>query len=369
VDEPTVITKHVTSPVIVVPLPSKQCNEGWDYQSKGQDWDCDCSEGREQSPINLPPKEDAVISPIKPIFSFNPVKAKKEITNGSGQHETTKTLQIKNKDNALRIKHKYFGKTVTLDGALYTAEEIVFHTPSEHTINGKVFDMEMQVIHYGKSKGDLAKQLVLSFLFKKKPGVYNKFIDDLDFFNLPSQISKKRAILADLFIPKIFYNAKFEDVPSMKPFSFYTYQGSLTAPPCSERTIHYVASEPIPLGSSAIQLFQEAIRIPDQLNQATGEILISDVPPENNRSIQPLNGRAVFYYSAEQFCGIGGEPGKKSFLKSAYKSIEAVDGKNQVKGHYEKFPTHVTEYYYVDGPKPSGMPGAYVVSAKEALAK
>ena len=49
------------------------------------------------------------------------------------------------------------GKIVTLDGAIYVAEEIVFHTPSEHTIQGKRFPLEVQIIHYGQSKGDIAK--------------------------------------------------------------------------------------------------------------------------------------------------------------------------------------------------------------------
>ena len=100
----------------------------------------------------------------------------------------------------------------------------------------------MQVIHYGKTKGDIAKQIVLSFLFKKSPGVYNKFIDDLDFFNLPNPNTKKRAILNPIFIPKIFYSSDFNNIAVQKTFSLHTYQGSLTVHPCSKKTIQYVAS-------------------------------------------------------------------------------------------------------------------------------
>ena len=352
---PTIITRKVTQPIIMIPLASKQCNEGWDYASKGQDWNCECAEGKEQSPIDLPPKDKAILSPVKPIFEFNEVQPKQELTTEEGQHETTKFLTIKNKHNTLKIKHKYFGKTITLDGSIFTAEEIVFHTPSEHKINGKSYEMEMQVIHYGKTKGDIAKQIVLSFLFKKSPGVYNKFIDDLDFFNLPNPITKKRAILNPIFIPKIFYTTDYNDVPVQKTFSFYTYQGSLTAPPCTERTIHYVAAEPIKIGSSALQLFQEAIRIPDMVS-STGNVIISNIPPENNRILQPLNGRAVFYYSKKKFCGIDS---KEGLLK--------IGGRGKKHGHYEKVLKKITDYYYVNGPKPSGLPGAYVVGRKEAM--
>ena len=201
------------------------------------------------------------------------MRTKSEETTSSGQFKSTKILSIKHKDHALRIKHKYFGKTVTLDGGLYTAEEIVFHTPSEHQIDGKTYDMEMQVIHYGKSKGDIAKQIVLCFLFQSKAGVYNKFIDDLDFFNLPNSNTKRRLLLNPLFIANIFYSADQEGTPILKPFSFYTYQGSLTQPPCTERSVVYVAAKPIKLGTSAIQLFQEAIRVPDKMTP-TGTLLL-----------------------------------------------------------------------------------------------
>jgi len=115
------------------------------------------------------------------------------------------------------------GKATTIDGAVYIAEEIVFHTPAEHTINGKVYDMEVQIVHYGVTKGDIAKQLILSFLIEKKAGVYNQFFDDLDVFNLPDSINKKKNLMNNLFIPKLFFRSDKGDMPMMKPFSFYTY--------------------------------------------------------------------------------------------------------------------------------------------------
>ena len=41
----TVITKKITQPVLLIPLPSPKCNESWDYVLKGQDWNCECSDG------------------------------------------------------------------------------------------------------------------------------------------------------------------------------------------------------------------------------------------------------------------------------------------------------------------------------------
>src|SRR5690606_28779668 len=127
--------------------------------------------------------------------------------------------------------------------------------------------------------------------------------------------------------------------------------GSLTKPPCSENTIVYVAAEPIQLGSTAIQLFQEALRIPDMRNSETGDIKISNFIPMSNRDVQPLNGRPVFFYDAEKYCGAN--PAKRKPPKP--------------EGHYEKMQQTLTQYFYVNGERPSGVPGAYVVSDKEAL--
>ena len=343
--EPTVIEKTVNQPIILIPLPSRMCNENWDYIRHGANWECDCAEGKEQSPINLPPAEKAIQSPIKPLFQYENVDTKSSFSTLDEQMKEGDFIKIKNIDGALRIFHQYFGKIVTLDGAVYNAEEIVFHTPGEHTIDGRKFDMEMQVIHYGQTKGDISKQVILSFLFVRKPGIYNKFIDDVDFFNLPNPVTKERNLLNGLFIPKVFYSSDDEDLPIMRPFDFYTYQGSLTFPPCTERTIVYVAAKPIQIGSTALQLFHEALRIPDMITP-TGDVVVSNSITENNRVLQPVNGRPIFYYKS---CDLI----KKKIVKPS--------------GHYEKVIKEATKYFYVNGQEPSGLPGAFVVSKKEAV--
>ena len=343
-----VIERNITQPIIIIPTPSPFCNENWNYQRNGVDWNCDCEEGREQSPIDLPSRFTAIKSPVKPLFQYEEVSAISKVSTLDGQMKEKETLKIKLKDNSLKIFHEKFGKVVTMDGAIYFAQEIVIHTPAEHTIMGKTYDMELQIIHYGQSKGDIAKQLILSFVFEKTPGVYNKFIDDLDIFNLPNPLTIERDLTNNIYIPKIFYSADDTDIPFMKPFSFYTYQGSLTAPPCSENTIMYVASEPIPLGTTAIQLFKEAIRVPDVINQ-NGDVLYSTWTPMSNRKIQDRNGRPVFHYDHKEHCVPGGD---KSKIRP--------------QGHYEKIIKAQTNYFYVNSKEPSGLPNSFVVSEAQA---
>jgi len=340
--------KTVIQPIIIMPKPSRHCNDGWNYAQKGDDWECDCKEGKEQSPIDLPKIEDSIDSPISPLFHYIRVKAKAEENTIEGFIEEGQNLKIKVLGNALRIFHHNFGRVVTIDGSVYKAEEIVIHTPSEHTIDGDIYAVELQVIHYGQSKGDIAKQIILSFLFESVPGEYNKFFDRIDFFDLPNVTNNVKNLYNEIFIPEIFYTTdENEEINHLKKFSFYTYQGSLTFPPCTENTIVYVVSKPIPLSSTTIKLLHEAIRIPE-IKDEKENIIVSDQLPENNRNVQNRNGRPVFHFDHEKYCGPN--PPKKKVEK----------------GHYEKVKVTKDAYVYLNDNKPSGFPGAYVVSDKEA---
>jgi carbonic anhydrase len=348
-----VVIKTITQPLIIIPTAAHMCNAGWSYQKKGVDWECMCKEGMEQSPIDLPPIKLAIETDARPVFEYKTVQVKMATDYEPAKLNIGDNNVIRYEKEALRIKHPNFGKIVTLDGAVYFAEEIVFHTPSEHTKNGKRFEMEMQIIHHGKSVGDTLKSVILSFLFKARPGSFNKFIDKLDFFDLPNPIIKAKELSKALFIPQILQDSNEEDLSYMLPFSFYTYQGSHTAPPCAEKTIHYVASQPIDLSNTALEMFKESLRIPDQMD-SKGNVHVADFISENYRVTQPLNGRAIFHYDHKNDC--------PDFRKPK-------QGAPPTKGHYEKVVKDAVKYFHVNGVKPSGIPNAFVVTNKEAKGK
>ena len=207
--------------------------------------------------------------------------------------------------------------------------------------------MEMQVVHKGVSKEDIGKNMILSFLFKKKAGATNKFLDKLEVFNLPNPLEPYRDLTNNVFISHILQSAEEDDYGSVIPFSFYSYQGSLQEPPCSERTIMYVASKPIEVSVYSLQLIQEALKFPDQMDQF-GHVVITNSVMYNNRNLQRQHGRAIFYYDST--CD-----------QLSRKKLDVVE-----KGHYEKVIKPAKQYYFVDGEKPSGLPGAWVVTPKEA---
>jgi len=344
-------TVEITQPIVLVPLEAKMCNDNWNYQKSATDWECDCKEGHEQSPIDLPRIDTAIESGVKPQMEYSPVQvADLEETVDESIGKDGK-LKIILKENLLRIFADKFGRIVTMDGAIFHATEINFHMPSEHSIDGKMYDMEITVLHQGVTQGDIAKQVTLSFLFEKAPGKYNGFLEDLDYFDLPNTLNTSRDLKNPVFLGNIFKTDEEDKPSSMAPFSFFTYQGSLTTPPCTEDTIVYVASQPLKIGSTPYQLFQEATRVPD-LTDNKGNVIVSNWINETARSPQPLNGRPVFWFDHTKTCGA--QPPIKPEIPS---------------GHYERIRKSFTSYFYVNNNKPSGLPNAYVVSEDEAKGK
>jgi carbonic anhydrase len=340
-----IIKRILKQPFIIIPTPQRMCNDGWNYEKKGIDWECLCKEGKEQSPIDLPVSDSAIQSPAKPLFDYE-----YRIPNLGG----TK-LKIEHLDETLRIKGHGFGRIVTMDGSIYQAEEIIFHTPSEHTLNGVQYPLEIQVVHDAKTKGDFGKKAALSFLFTGKPGIYNKFLDQVEFFNLPNPLEKFKVIQNNLFIPNLLMKADEEEVMIMQPFSFFTYNGSMSSPPCIENTIHFVVSKPIELSITVLELFKEALRMPD-FEDSQGNILLSEEKTlENARGVQALNGRAIFHYDHNTYN-----------CPTFKKKIEFPTDEPKEVGHYEKQENVIENYMFVDGLTPSGIPGAMVVDEREA---
>ncbi len=74
-DAPIIIQEieRVENPIILINTPSPYCNEKWNYNKYGGDWDCKCEEGLQQSPIDLPKKEAATPAEHAAMFDYNRV--------------------------------------------------------------------------------------------------------------------------------------------------------------------------------------------------------------------------------------------------------------------------------------------------------
>ena len=118
-----------------------------------------------------------------------------------------------------------------------------FHWPSEHHIDGYSFDLELQVRFYNQS---INKMVGLAVLFSVGNATDIDFIAALKLDKIAEQTEQT------------VYNVtigKFIDAYSLQPK--FVYNGSDTAPPCSESIEWYVIKETAKINSVQLANFRK----------------------------------------------------------------------------------------------------------------
>lgn len=199
-----------------------------------------CKTGQVQSPINL--KFDALKKASLGDIQFIYKDIEPEIINNGH------TIQV-NYGN---------GSAMKVNGQKFGLAQFHFHTPSENTVNGKHYPMEMHLVHKN-DQGDLA---VVGVFFKE--GKHNPELDKA-WKKMPQKGGSKQMLAG------VSLNAA-NLLPGDKQFSHF--MGSLTTPPCSEGVNWFVMQEPIEASKEQIAQFNKVIG-------------------DNARPTQPLNNRKV----------------------------------------------------------------------------
>ncbi len=196
-----------------------------------------CQLGKVQSPIDIHDAKAADLPAIK--FDYKPAPLKL-IDNGH-------TIQVNYPP----------GSTIDVGGTRYELVQFHVHKPSEEKIDGKAHAMVAHLVHKG-SDGALA---VVAVLLDK--GADNPTLHAI-WSNLPKQKGKEVA------------SATTVDAAALLPADkgYYTFQGSLTTPPCSEGVRWFVLKTPMTLAANELTAFAKLY-------------------PMNARPTQPLNGRAI----------------------------------------------------------------------------
>ena len=215
-----------------------------------------CAVGKHQSPINLVNPTSANLPPI-PYYYDNPTR-----------------MDIRNTGHTIEVVYPE-GNWIEIDGVRYQLLQFHFHAPSEHTVAGKLFEMEAHFVHKSE-EGNLA---VVGVLIEK--GSHN-FAFDPVWAHLPStpgetqrveNVTEDGSLIVD---PRFMFspNDQVEDISPSYFGSSYRYEGSLTTPPCSEDVKWIVLTTPIEMSEAQIAAFKAIIH-------------------DNNRPVQPLNGREL----------------------------------------------------------------------------
>ena len=195
-----------------------------------------CSQGRNQSPIDLSGAVDADLEEL--VLDYPNRGLVGEVNNGHTIQENLKP-----------------GNFATIQGQRYEAKQFHFHSPSEHRIDGESFPLEIHLVH-SNPQGHLA---VLGLMFVE--GEENSMLNQLTGFR-PAGMAPYTGL--------IDYNDVITGLGE-----YYTYNGSLTTPPCSEGVLWVVLKNPITASREQIDRFHEAMGA------------------DTNRPIQPRNARTI----------------------------------------------------------------------------
>ncbi|MDY1038005.1 carbonic anhydrase family protein [Lelliottia sp. CFBP8978] len=220
----------------------------WSYEGEGspEHWgELDesfktCQMGMNQSPINIDSTVQAHISPLQTGYIDGPVT----LTNNGHTIQAVEKADTRD--------------TITLDNQTWTLQQFHFHSPSENTVHGKKYAMEMHLVHKN-AKGELT---VVAVMFDK--GAANAELDKL--WNvMPGHAEQSATLNIHLDINKL--------LPTDK--TYWRFSGSLTTPPCSEGVTWIVLKQPMTLSESQWEKFTHTMH------------------HDNNRPVQSLHGRVV----------------------------------------------------------------------------
>ncbi|MEZ8100813.1 carbonic anhydrase [Vibrio bivalvicida] len=214
----------------------------WGYEGKHGpshwgEFATECTNGKNQSPINI---EDDVAAKISDLNVSYTGKVNALTNNGH-------TLQgVVEGDN-----------TFTVDGKAFKLAQFHFHTPSENLIKNQSFPLEAHFVNVD-SNGNLA---VLAVMYNLAPSSNNEISELLE--TLPT--SGETVSLSKPF-----------KVADMIPDTgnYYRFNGSLTTPPCSEGVRWFVLKQTQTLSKDQAQQFKQ-------------------VMGKNNRPLQERNARLV----------------------------------------------------------------------------
>ncbi|MDA0769407.1 MAG: carbonic anhydrase family protein [Chloroflexi bacterium] len=212
-------------------------NSGPNYWGDLADDYIACKTGVEQSPID--------------IDSRFTVGADNSVFTNYGDTVVT----ILNNGHTIQINYDS-GSVAYLDGGEYDLLQFHFHTPSENSVDGGRYPMEMHLVH--KNAGGGLGVIGVLFESGEENPLFAKFWDFLP--------REEGNVASDLRI------SITDILPSEA--QYFAFDGSLTTPPCSEGVKWFVVQEPVQASKAQMDKFMSIFG-------------------GNARPVQPLNSRTI----------------------------------------------------------------------------
>ncbi|UOY93087.1 carbonic anhydrase family protein [Ectobacillus sp. JY-23] len=199
-----------------------------------------CGKGKQQSPIDIDTHEAKVTKGGGWEIYYEPV-----------------LFSVQNNGHTINVIPESTSNYVVVEGEKYEFKGFHFHTQSEHLLNGQSFPLEVHFVHQ-KQDGAIA---VLGVFIKE--GAVNKELEAM-WKALPKETGESFMQIKSLNMRNVL-----PDNPQ-----YFSYNGSLTTPPCTEGVQWAVLHQPIELSREQILAYRAVF-------------------PDNHRPVQPPNKREI----------------------------------------------------------------------------
>jgi len=194
----------------------------WNYSENGpshwEEFSKTCGTGQHQSPVNIIPGKTMSMDHDYDLSMHEDVSGMAAIIDNG---------------HSIKITPEH-GGSITLHGETFNLLQFHFHGKSEHTVDGKRYDMVAHMVHQNPETKQLA---VVAIFFTE---------------------GEKSAIL-DSVIDNVGKSAKLDpqDLLPTDSAHYYHYIGSLTTPPCSENVQWYLLKTPKTASAEQIEHFRK----------------------------------------------------------------------------------------------------------------
>ncbi|XP_062183627.1 alpha carbonic anhydrase 1, chloroplastic-like [Phragmites australis] len=214
-----------------------------------------CAKGTNQSPIDIATNE-AVYNPnMEPLH----------------RNYTTANATLVDNIYNVALRFEDGAGSVNVDGKQYKLKQMHWHSPSEHTINGQRFPVELHMVHASED-GNIT---VVAMLYRfGRPDPFLWQIQDKLAALYAEGCNAERGAPVPAGVVSIWSLRRHA-------YMYYRYVGSFTTPPCTENVVWNV------LAQVREMTLDQAAALTAPLEEAYRH---------NNRPTQPMNGRTVQLY-------------------------------------------------------------------------
>ncbi|KAL6259510.1 hypothetical protein P5V15_009428 [Pogonomyrmex californicus] len=243
----------------------------WGYWGKygPNNWPGICTTGKKQSPINIA-TEDAERIDLGAL-KFN-------------RYDFAFSGDLINTGHSVQIR--LHGVPIHLSGgslsSVYVLEQMHFHWPAEHTVDGLRDPLELHLVHYDEQYANFSEAAqkengiaVVAVLFKLDNYDNPELMPIVETAEMVSNwvghsmLEIRTKLIPLLFLPK-------------DHTTYYHYEGSLTTPNCQESVMWFVMTEKLTVSEAQLSVFRH-------IESSNGTLKF------NYRPIQKLGNRKVYH--------------------------------------------------------------------------